>query len=738
MVMLVEPLDDEIRRLAALRATGVLNVEFGGPFKALVELAAKLLDVPIAYLSLLDEDRQVFKASVGMSRIEAPRSWAVCNLTLANGGTLVVENALQHPQLCSHPAVLSLGIRSYAGTVVRLPDGHVAGTVCVLDNRSRSFDASDLATLHSLAAMANELLKAQAQAVALEVQAEETRRSHEARERITRYLEQAEHVGKLGHWSIEGDGTIHFSKQTYALHGLDPGKALCIDEALALYPPTDRKKARREIHNAMEQSGEFDLEATLITASNVTRRIRAVGRGRRDEHNRSCMFGVLQDITAESHHKAELHWAASHDALTRLLNRRAFHAKGTGFIENSKSSTFVALLDLDHLKLVNDIHGHAAGDYLLQNAAERLSAMLPDALVARLGGDEFGVLLEGDEPKVQRTFLELAETLRQPRYCDFGKISPTATIGFSRIHKGEPLESAIQRADAALYHGKQHERGASIGYRPEFERSRHRRVEQIALVQNALDTSRVKTYFQPIVNLRSNEVLGAEALVRIHLSGQVIPADQFQSALTDCRVAARIFDHVLQDSIDLLTRFSELTSVSVNVAPSDLLATGFTNNVLDRLQAAEAKPERLVLEITESTLLLGERGRVHDLLQSLSEAGVGIALDDFGTGYSSLSHVSDYPITRLKIDKRFVQNVTSGKKERAITLAIIKLAHQLGLEIVAEGVENDATRAFLASVGCQMGQGFLWSPAVEDFEGCLISQGSREMHKSQVLKGSIT
>jgi len=714
----------ERARVAALRATGVLNTPPGGPFSPLVELAAKLIGAPIAYIALLDADRLVFKAGIGLSLSEVPREWAVCEETVASGGSMIVPDVRLHPRLSNHPAVAAFGIRAYAGTVLHLPDGCIAGTLCLLDTQPRQFGPEQMETLRSLARMANELLKAQAQAIAMQLQVEETRRSNEARERITRYLEQAEKVGKIGHWSYEGDGSLHFSKQTYALHDLQPGCPVSIEQAMSFYVPEDRELARRIIRGALEQSGEFDFEATLITAADQTRKIRVVGNGSLDDNGRRCVFGVIQDTTAESLQRGQLRWAATHDPLTRLLNRRAFHEEGALVAARTGGPVHIALLDLDHLKVVNDAHGHAAGDHLLRSMAAKLLTLFPEAFVARLGGDEFGILIEGDEAEVGSRLNDLVEGLQQSGETAFGRLPLTATIGVSTVRPEDSLEAAIQRADAALYHGKQSERGTVVFYRAEFERRQNLRVQQIALVEDALREGGLKTHFQPIMDLRANRVRGAEALVRVWSDHRTVSAETFQLALGDTRTAARVFDFVLTDSIHLLTQCPELESVSVNVAPSDLLANDFTAKVLSGLSAAVVSPTRLIIEVTESTLLLGEHNRIHNLLTDLRSAGVGIALDDFGTGYSSLSHVSEFPITRLKIDKRFVQNMASRRKERAITLAIIKLAHQLGLEIVGEGIESDACRAMLVGAGCELGQGYLWSPAIENFAGYLAQLSS--------------
>lgn len=734
MFWLREVSQDESARVAALRATGVLDTPFGGPFTPLVELAARLLAAPIAYIALLDAGQLVLKAGVGLSLSEVPREWAVCEETAASGGSMMVPDARLHPKLGTHPAVTAFGIRAYAGTVLHLPDGSIAGTMCLLDTEPREFSPEQMETLRSLARMANELLKAQAQTIAVQSQAEETRRSNEARERITRYLEQAEKVGKIGHWSYEGDGSLHFSKQTYALHDLEPGCPISIKQAMNFYVPKDRDLAYRIISGALEQSSEFDFEATLVTATDRVRKIRVVGKGGRDEQGRRCVFGVIQDTTAESLQRGELRWAATHDPLTRLFNRRAFHEDGALVAARADRCVHVALLDLDHLKMVNDAHGHAAGDHLLRSMAANLSTLFPEAFVARLGGDEFGILIEGEEAEVTRRLNDLVEGLQHSGECEYGRLPLAATIGVSTVRPEDSLEAVIQRADAALYHGKQGARGTVILYRAEFERRQNLRVQQIALVKEALQGGGLKTHFQPIMDLRTNRVRGAEALVRALSDHEPISAELFQLALGDARTAARVFDVVLKDSVDLLTICPELESVSVNVAPSDLLADGFTKKVLSGLAAAGVSPTRLIIELTESTLLLGEHNRIHDLLTGLRAEGVGIALDDFGTGYSSLSHVSDFPITRLKIDKRFVQNMASRKKERAITLAIIKLAHQLGLEIVGEGIESDACRALLTSAGCELGQGYLWSPAIENFAGYFSEWSSKPAIVSRAIK----
>ncbi|MEQ7873277.1 GGDEF domain-containing protein [Sphingomonas sp. ASV193] len=712
---------DEAARVEALRASGLLDAESGGAFAPLVDLAARLLSAPVAYVCLVGADRVIFKASIGLEQSEMPRDWSVTEHAVAAGGLMVIEDTAADPRTRDHPLVVGGGIRAYLGTVLRLPGGHVAGALTILDRRPRTFSAEEIATIVDLGRMAEALLKAQQQSVALAETADDARRAHEAGALVTRYLEQAEQVGKIGHWWLDGDNRLHFSKQTYALYELPAETPVDVDHALSFYEPDDGVRARALMVEAFKVCGDFDYEATMYTANGVRRRIRALGHARPDSQGRPCIFGVVQDISDESAQRDQLRWAATHDPLTGILNRRAFYEEGAVRAADPERKLFCALIDLDHLKLINDIFGHAAGDHALRTAAERMAEAFPDALVARIGGDEFGMLVDGEEEAVKARLDTLVESLRQPRDSAFGVLTLGATIGLSRVRADRSLVAAEQRADAALYHGKQSERGSVVRNRLAIERRATARMEQSARLRDSLHDGSVRTFFQPIVDLREGHVVGAEALIRLCHGTEVVPAEQFALGLGDSRLAARVFDRVMTDTVAMLESCPGLEAISVNVAPSDLMATGFADALFDRLRNAGIGADRLVIEITESTLLLGEQARVRTVLERLRMAGVGIALDDFGTGYSSLSHVSDFPITRLKIDKRFVHRMASHPRERAVTLAIIHLARQLGLELVAEGIEDDTSRAVLASAGCAMGQGFFWSPAIDDLPAFLAA-----------------
>src|SRR6478672_4611962 len=302
--------EEEALRVAALRATGVLDGSRGGSFTPLVELAARLLDAPMACVSLIDSDRQLFKASVGLDRVDVPREWGVWSDTLAAGGTMAIEDAAADPRFAGQPAIVGLGARSYLGTILRLPGGEVAGTLCVIDRKPRRFGPGDVATIEGLGRMADELLRAQAQSIALAEQAEQTRLNHEASERATRYLEQAEHIGRIGHWSMDGDGRLLYSKQTHALYGLPTDATITSEIALDFYVPGDRKRVRRIIADAIERLGEFDYEASIITRSGDELRVRAIGKVTLDDQGRPCLFGVVQDISGESARRDQLRWAA--------------------------------------------------------------------------------------------------------------------------------------------------------------------------------------------------------------------------------------------------------------------------------------------------------------------------------------------------------------------------------------------------------------------------------------------
>ncbi|NDW07915.1 putative bifunctional diguanylate cyclase/phosphodiesterase [Jiella pacifica] len=433
---------------------------------------------------------------------------------------------------------------------------------------------------------------------------------------------------------------------------------------------------------------------------------------------------------------------ARHDVLTALPNRAFFSAcleEHLAKAEIAGHRSAIALIDLDRFKAVNDSFGHAAGDELIRNAAERMRNVIrPTDILARLGGDEFALLLRnigGDDTLLEGLADALLAELKRPFHLRSGEVVAHVggSIGVSRLPaSGGNASEILRHADAALYEAKHQGRGRSVIFQPAMEHGRNTREtlksELRALLgvlpgadrrDDAADdriavsheeTGKLELYFQTIHRVsEGNRASGAEALVRWHhpKHGLLTP-DRFISIAEEGGLIEALGRWVLLEACQAATNWPSATFVAVNVSPLQLRAPGFHEEVGRILYETGLTPSRLELEVTESALI-ADSGHVTASLERLRQRGTQISLDDFGTGYSSLSHLMQFRIDRIKIDRSFVSLLGARAEGAAIVSAIVSLGRTLGISTTAEGVETDAQCAFLAAVGCTDLQGYLFS-----------------------------
>ncbi|MGN9803329.1 putative bifunctional diguanylate cyclase/phosphodiesterase [Micromonospora sp. L32] len=421
-------------------------------------------------------------------------------------------------------------------------------------------------------------------------------------------------------------------------------------------------------------------------------------------------YAELARVAAEHAH------AATHDALTGLANRRQLLERGTEQLStrHAEGVTALVLIDLNHFKEVNDTLGHAAGDQVLMQVADRLrAAAQAEDLVARLGGDEFAVLLRGlPAPAVAAHRAEaLIGALHQPLDVDGMRISVEASGGIAVAPASGGMPELLRRADVAMYQAKRAGQRVST-YAPTRDTADLGRLTLGGELPRAVADHEFTVNFQPIVDLASGEVTGAEALARWHhpTHGMIDPL-RFLEAVERSGLlpafAEAILDQALLAAVSWRAAGFDLP-VSVNVSPRSLLDARFPGAVLARLRAHDLPPDRLVLELTE-TLTLSQLDVVDRVLSRLRDSGVRLALDDFGTGYSSLSLLSRIPVHELKIDRSFVTAMEGSAEAAAVIRSTLDLGRSLDLTVVAEGVESEPQRRALWELGCAAGQGHLFA-----------------------------
>ncbi|AVT34562.1 bifunctional diguanylate cyclase/phosphodiesterase [Plantactinospora sp. BC1] len=420
---------------------------------------------------------------------------------------------------------------------------------------------------------------------------------------------------------------------------------------------------------------------------------------------------------AELNRVAEEHaHAAAHDALTGLANRRQLLDRGAEQLGQRRTEGVVALLliDLNHFKEVNDTLGHAAGDRVLIQVAERLrGAVHGEDLVARLGGDEFAVLFHGlPAPAVAAHRAEtLLTALHEPIELDGMRISVEASGGIAVAPSSGGMTELLRRADVAMYQAKRAGRRIAT-YAPTRDTADLGRLSLGGDLPRAVADHEFTVNFQPIVDLGSGEVVAAEALARWrHPARGTIDPLRFLETVERSGLLPAFAEAVLDQSLIAVNTWREAgfdLPVAVNVSPRSLLDARFPGSVLARLRAHDLPPDRLVLELTE-TLTLSQLEVVDQVLGQLRDAGIQLALDDFGTGYSSLSVLSRIPVHELKIDRGFVTAMETSAEATAVIRSTVDLGRSLNLSVVAEGVESEPQRRALWELGCAAGQGHLFA-----------------------------
>ena len=443
---------------------------------------------------------------------------------------------------------------------------------------------------------------------------------------------------------------------------------------------------------------------------------------------------VVQDVTERRNAALAIDRMARIDSVTELPNRRCFEEELSAMLRprgQAQDSINVLFLDLDDFKQVNDSLGHARGDKLLVAIAKRLQAIVrPTDLVARWGGDEFAILQR--PVKDQQQTAELAEQIireiRRPVFVDGYEVIVGASIGSaSAPDDGSTPEAILSNADMALYAAK----GEGRGNWRAFEKSMDAKIQIRRLIEldlrAAVANDAIEVYYQPIVAVATGEVAGFEALARWNhpVRGRVSPGE-FIPIVEELGLMEEFGASVLRRACLACASWPNNISISVNLSPMQFRNGRVEQTVVEALRAAKLAPERLDLEITESTLL-DDRGSTRATLESLRELGVRISLDDFGTGYSSLSYVLAFPLDRIKIDRSFT--IGLGLQERASILveSVAQMCARLGMSVLVEGVETDLQLRFIERVGSiSEVQGFYFSPAVPELEaGKMIGQKKR-------------
>ena len=550
--------------------------------------------------------------------------------------------------------------------------------------------------------------------------------------RSRRLLTTLQRVARIATWELEIE-TRRFigSEEVRPIFALAPEMPITLPSLLARVSDDESQVLRNLVHMSIETGEGFSVETKLQLpggAAVVAWQAEAVldGAGKIVR-----VIGSVQDITERAEAEEQVRYLAYHDGLTGLTNRHGFMERLRDAVESARRhrrSLALLFLDLDNFKRINDTLGHSVGDRLLQHVARRLEACVrsddvigsrrgANSRVSRLGGDEFTVLLNEvrsaeDAARVARRILE---ALREPIRVGRNELVAGVSIGITVFPSdGDDVDALLRNADVAMYDAKSSGRNTYRFFSRDLSDAESRRLTMESRLSRAFESGGLELYYQPQTEVETGRITGVEALLRWNdeVLGAVSPAE-FVPVAEGAGLILPIGEWVIETACKQAAEwraagFPEL-KIGVNISHKQFESEQLLEIVGQTLFDTGIDPEHLVLEITES-LFSKDPERVVALLRELKGIGVQVALDDFGTGYSSLSYLKRFPVDIVKIDRSFVRDIVLDPDDAAITEAIISMAQALRLRLIAEGVETENQRRFLASRGCPEMQGYLCSP----------------------------
>jgi len=524
--------------------------------------------------------------------------------------------------------------------------------------------------------------------------------------------------------------------------------AISSDQLVVLKKPFDAIEVT-QLANALTQKWTLSRKAQLHVAeleSVVRERTAELEAARaRDRSRMEELESLIQQRTIE------LRKLALHDKLTNLPNRVLFHDRLTQAIRRSQRNPedrfAVLFIDFDRFKVINDSMGHEAGDALLRLIADRLTRVLREVdticvgsdetrTAARLGGDEFCVLLSAlrHDHDAARVAERILDALREPYPIAGREVHSSASIGITVSSIGyDRAEDVIRDADNAMYRAKSAGKGRFVIFDKQMHDDAVRRMMIESDLRRAIEREELRLLFQPITALESGALAGFEALIRWqHPERGMVPPAQFIEIAEETGSIIEIGNWVIEESCRHLARWraelpaAEKLSVSLNVSRKQLVLDGLKQQFHRSLSAHHVPPDRLIMEITESCVMDDAESTIQRL-HDISDLGVRIFIDDFGTGYSSLSCLHRLPLDGMKIDRAFVRDATGRRDYIAIIHAIVTLARNLDMDMVAEGIESLEHVALLQALDCSKGQGYLFSPPLDPESAATMIRENRKL-----------
>ena len=717
-------IDDEERRLATLGRYGVLDTPAEQAFDDLTRLAAQVLGAPIALVSLIDRDRQWFKSRVGVEVCSTPRDMAFCDHAIRHREVMVVEDASRDPRFATNPLVVGEPfIRFYAGAPLLTDEGFALGTLCVIDHQPRVFGPAQRETLALLARQVMAQLTLRKQARNLETLL------HDLQGR-TQLLSQLSHrvPGVIYQYQRFPDGSSCFpyaSERLWDMFEVHPEDSVRdAASVLARIHPQDLSGVLDSIETSFENLTPWRQEFRVVLPQQGTKWRFGDAVPEHLSDGSVLWHGFITDITERRLHQERTHRLAYYDPLTGLPNRRLLIdrlERELAHLRRCGRLGALLFIDLDNFKQINDARGHAVGDDLLRQVAQRLTNVLrQDDTVARLGGDEFVVQVGNLDPDVEvaarqaRLVAEKVRSVLEARYEVAGfPYSSTGSIGLTVFPRGDAttVDDLLREADTAMYRAKSGGRNRIEFFEAKMQSEVEERLAMEQDLQLAMAGEQFDVHVQPQVDAQGR-IVGGELLLRWqHPQRGNVPPNIFIPLAEESALILQLGQMVLQRACEALARLQQAGrnwTLSVNVSPRQFRSPDFVECVSHVLKESGADARGLILEVTEGLLIENWQDAV-SRMSELVALGLRFSIDDFGTGYSSLAYLKKLPLYELKIDRTFVRDTPGDPNDTAIVEAILSVSQHLGLRVVAEGVETEEQAAFLKSHGCQCLQGYLYA-----------------------------
>ncbi|WP_237153032.1 sensor domain-containing phosphodiesterase [Oryzibacter oryziterrae] len=718
-------------RLRELYRYQILDTPREPEFDGFCELARSFVGGEIACISFVDRDRVWFKSMCGYDLAEVPRTSAFSAVVVETGVPLIIPDTKAEPTYDNHPiAMCANPVRSVVCLPIQVRKGVIIGALSAMSLQPRDYDEETLRRLRLLhSAIVDRLQLRLARIERVQDKARKAKKNAEiaaqkwelGKQRVL--LEQTSRLARIGGWEYDLRlNAMTWSGEVYRILELDPGQpGPQFHEVPAFYRQDVREEVRDMYRKVCTEGGGFEMEIPISTAKGHARWIRCICEAESRRGQVVRLVGTIQDITLQRETEEEVSFIATHDLVTGLINRGVFQERLEKSLladgRNVGRKVALFMVDVDHFKAVNDTLGHHAGDVLLAEVGRRLSqAVGRRGVVGRLGGDEFALLVPEavDEAEMQAMAEAMMRELIAPIAYEAESIPVTISVGVVVGEVGNSADQLLKDADIALYEAK----GAGRNRYVLFDRSMRDELELrhsiLRAIRIAIEKNELILYYQPKLSLRTGVLTGFEALLRWRRpDGYVASPGFFGAALEDPQLGQAIGDLVIAQAVEQAARWEALgfayDHIAINVSTSQFRRGDLSELILGTLQRHGLRSSALMVEVTENVLLSKAADNVQSTLVSLANSGIKIALDDFGTGFASLTHLKEFPVDLLKIDRSFVSNLTDQRESRAIVRGITALAHDLGVAVIAEGIETPAQRDMLRHFGADFGQGYLFA-----------------------------